>query len=171
MRQPAILRAILFCIWPLESQANVGLPLFLNYIFYSWLLVIPIIGIEAYVLRKRLAVSIGRASGVASLANIASTIIGTGVVLAASLLLALGFAMTELRGAMADITVLIALIPCFFLSVWIEALVGSPLLKQVSRKNVRAVFFLANQFSYAMLAIVPVVRFIKNAIIHGQIIW
>jgi hypothetical protein len=158
------------CTFPLESRANVGVPLFVNFVEYSWLLLIPIIGIEAYVLRKRLAVSLGRASAVSSLANITSTILGTVVVLGISLLLGTA-GMSELPGAMGDITVLFALIPCFFLSVWFEALVSSPFLKPASREDVRKVFVLANEFSYAMLAIVPITRFIKNAIVQGQIVW
>lgn len=161
---------LLLCLCPLEGQANVGAPLFFNYIAYSWLLLIPIIGVEAYVFRKRLPISIGRAFAVASVANIGSTILGTVVVLGTGLLLSVGN-MTELPGAEGDITVLIALVPCFFLSVWCETLIGFPLLKQASRDNVRAVFFLANQFSYAMLAIVPIGRFVKSAIINGRIIW
>jgi hypothetical protein len=159
------------CAFPLESHANVGVPLFVKFIEYSWLLLIPIIGIEAFVLRKRLAVSLGRASAVSSLANITSTILGTAVVLGISFLLAITAGVSELSGAQGDITILFALIPCFFLSVWFEALVSSPFLKPVSREDVRKVFFLANIFSYAMLAIIPIARFIKNAIVQGQIVW
>lgn len=131
------------------------------------MLLIPIIGIEAYVLRKRLAISIDRASGVSSLANIASTLLGTITILGASFVPGT----YEMPGAEGDITVLIALIPCFFLSVWLEARIAFPLLKPVSREDVRRVFFLANQFSYAMLAIIAITRFAKNAIIQGRIIW
>lgn len=169
-RQSLRLAVLLICIWPLEGQANVGVPLFSNFVAYSWLLLIPIIAIEAYVLRKRLPVTIARASAVAGMANIASTILGTVVVLGTGLLLSF-LDMTELPGAEGDLTVLIALVPCYFLSVWFETLVGSPLLKHFSREEVRAVFILANQFSYAMLAIVPIARFLKNLIVYGRIVW
>lgn len=162
--------ALLACFWPLEGEANVGVPLFTNFALYSWLLLIPIIGIEAYVLRKRLAVTVIRACSVSGLANVASTLLGTVAVLGTGLLLA-SLDISELPGAMGDITVLFALIPCFFLSVWIETLVGAPLLRKFSREDIRAVFHLANRFSYAMLAIVPIARLVKSAIVHGRIIW
>lgn len=85
--------------------------------------------------------------------------------------LAAAAGISELPGAQGDITILFALIPCFFLSVWFEALVGSPFLKPASREGVRKVFFLANKFSYAMLAIISITRFIENAIVQGQIVW
>lgn len=155
----------------MESQANVGLPLFSNYIGYSWLLLIPVIGGEAYVFWKRLAISIGRASAVSCIANIASTILGTVVVVGTGLFLNFVFDASELPNAEGEIAALIALIPCFYLSVGIEARVGSPLLKQLSREDIRAAFVLANRFSYTMLAIVPIGRFIKNMIVYGRIIW
>ena len=54
---------------------------------------------------------------------------------------------------------------------WAETLVGSPLLRLFSREQVRSAFFRANQLSYAMIAVVPVVRFVKSAIVNGRIIW
>jgi hypothetical protein len=135
------------------------------------MLLIPIIGIEAYVFKKRLGVSGSRALGVSALANIASTIIGTFIVVGSSLLLYAGAGISELPGALGDITVLMVLIPCFFLSFWCESLVGSPMIRTVSRQDVRAAFFLANKFSYALLAILPIARLVKNAIVQGRIVW
>jgi uncharacterized membrane protein len=111
-----------------------------------------------------------RTLAVASIANIGSTIVGTIVVLGTSMLLSVGN-IGELPGAEGDITVLIALVPCFYLSVWCETLIGFHYLQQFSRDQVRAAFFLANEFSYAMLAIVAIGRFAKNVIIQGRIVW
>jgi hypothetical protein len=156
----------LLLAYPPDSLANVGVPLFSKYVIYSWLLLVPIIGVEAYVLRKRLGVPLGRATGVSSAANIASAFAGT----IAVVLIALTGA-SELPGAEGDITVLFALIPCYFLSVWLETLVAAPMLAGVPRQSVRAVLYTANGFSYAMLAILAVTRFVKNAVQQGAIIW
>jgi len=167
-----LLRAgpFVFCLWPIGAQANVGVPLFTTFILYTFLLLIPIIVIEAYIIKLRLEVSIGRASEVAVLVNIASTILGTVAVLLVEFLLF--FASIELyTGGMLDIAVLIALIPSFYLSVWIESLLGSFRLEGFSRKQIWDVFFLANLFSYAMLGILAIASLIKNAIIQGQFPW
>lgn len=164
------LLGVFVCFWPLDSQANVGVPVFLNYVFYAWILLIPIMGIEAYVIGKRLNISAGRAIGVSVAANFASTILGSVVVVIVSFLLALQ-GLQDYSVAMSDVSILVALIPCFFLSVWFETIVGFPFLKRFSREQVRGVFFLANQFSYALLAIVPIARLIKNAIVSGTSMW
>ena len=161
--------ALTLCLWPIYAYANVGVPLFTNFIVYSWLLLIPIIGIEAYLLKRQLKVSTGRASRVATFANIASTILGSVLVTGVGILFGIaGFSV--LSGAQSDISLLVALIPCFYFSVWFESLVASPFLKQYSREDIQSAFYLANQFTYAMLAIVVIVRFIKSWIMQGQII-
>ena len=164
---------LVLCLWPIGAHANVGVPLFTSFMLYSWLLLIPIIGIEAYVLKKQLAVSIGRASIAAGVANFLSTIVGTVVVLGTeALLLPLVVpGMGLFMGAQLDVAVLFALIPCFFLSVWIESRLASSFLEGFSRKQIWEVFFLANKFSYAMLGIVAITSLIKNTIIQGQIPW
>jgi len=165
--------ALVLCLWPIGAHANVGVPLFTYYMIYSWLLLIPIIGIEAYVLRKRLIVSVGRASAVAGLANFLSTILGTVVVLVIdTLVLPLAFPDFGLfMGAQLDVAVLFALIPCFYLSVWFESRLAPSFLEGFSREQIWDVFFLANQFSYALLGIVAISSLIKNTIIQGQIPW
>ena len=161
---------LVFCLWPIGAQANVGVPLFTTFILYTFLLLIPIIVIEAYVIKLRLEVSDGRALQAAALVNIASTILGTVAVLVLEFLLV--FANIELyTGAMLDIAVLIALVPSFYLSVWLESLFGSFIVEGFSRKQIWDVFFLANLFSYAMLGILAIASLIKNAIIQGQFPW
>ncbi len=63
------------------------------------------------------------------------------------------------------------MIPCFYLSVWIESLIGAPYLERCSREQVWDVFFLANKFTYAMLAIVAIVHFIKMMIFQAGVPW
>lgn len=114
--------------------------------------------------------SIGHASEVAVLVNIASTILGTVAVLLVGFLL-FSVSIGLYTGGMLDIAVLSALIPSFYLSVWIESLLGSFRLKGFSRKQIWDVFFLANLFSYAMLGILAIASLVKNAIIQGQFPW
>ena len=150
---------------------NDGTLLFINFAAYSWLLLLPIIGVEAWELRRGLPVSIGRASAVSGLANIVSTVLGTVAVLGTGWVLGYLDVIAQPQAGEGDIAVLIALVPCFFLSVWAETLVGAALLKQFSREQLRSAFFHANQLSYAMIAIVPMARFAKSAIVNGRIIW
>ncbi|MSP96383.1 MAG: hypothetical protein EXR29_03975 [Betaproteobacteria bacterium] len=150
---------------------NGGVLLFLNFAVYSWLLLIPIIAIEAWELRRHLTVNAGRAAAVSALANLASTLLATAVVLAIGWLLGLLDVVAIPGAGEGDVSVLIALLPCYFLSVWCETLVAAPLLKGISRADIRAAFFQVNLLSYSVLAIVPVARFVKSAFVNGRIIW
>ena len=150
---------------------NDGVLLFFNFVAYSWLLLIPIIGIEAWELRRHLTVSAGRAAAVSGLANLVSTLLGTSVVLGIGWLLGLVDVVAIPGAGEGDVSVLIALVPCYFLAVWCETLVAAPLLKGISRTDIRAAFFQVNLLSYAVLGIVPIARFVKSAIVNGRIIW
>lgn len=150
---------------------NDGTLLFVNFAVYSWLLLVPVIAVEARELHKGLKVPVGRAAAVSGLANLASALLATIAVLAAGWLLGFLDVIAEPQAGEGDLAVLVALVPCYFLSAWSETLVGAPLLKSASREEVRAAFFRANQLGYAMLAIVPVARFIKSAIVNGRVIW
>jgi len=158
------------CVWPVAAHANVGVPVFANFAAYSWLLLLPIIGIETYLLRTGLNLPLGRAIGVAAYANLMSTILGSLVVFIVGVSLAVpGFMV--LPGATSDLAVLVVLVPCFYLSVWCETRVAGPFLKASERKRIWEVFFLANKFSYAMLGIVAIANFFKNWILQGYIVW
>ena len=150
---------------------NDGTLLFVNFAAYSWMLLIPIIGVEAWELKTSLPVSIGRVAAVSSLANVASALLGTIAVLAIGWLLGFLDVIAQPQAGEGDVAALAALVPCFFLSVWVETRVASPLLKQVPRVEVRGAILRANLLGYAMIAIVPVVRFVKSAIVNQRIIW
>ena len=150
---------------------NDGTLLFVNFAAYSWLLLLLATGIEAWELRKSLPVSPGRLAAVVCLAKLASTVLATVAVLATGWVLGFLDVIAEPQAGEGDIAALLPLVPCFFLSVWCETRVGGPLLKGIPRETVRAAFFHANQLVYAMLAIVPVVRFAKSALVNGRIIW
>jgi hypothetical protein len=150
---------------------NDGTLLFINFVAYSWLLLVPAIALEARELGKALPVSLGRAAAVSGAANIASTLLATVAVLFAGWVLGYLDVIAQPQAAEGDIAALVAVVPCFFLSVWAKTVVGSPLLPQVPRERIRSAFFRANQLGYAMLAVVPAVRFAKSAIVNGRIIW
>jgi hypothetical protein len=150
---------------------NDGTLLFINFAAYSWLLLVPIVAIEAREFRTALPVPLGRAVAVSSAANIVSTLLGTVAVLFTGWVLGYLDVIAQPQAGEGDIAALVALVPCFFLSVWAETLVASPLLRVFSREQVRSTLFRANQLSYAMIAVVPVVRFVKSAIVNGRIIW
>jgi hypothetical protein len=108
---------------------------------------------------------------VAGLANLASTLLATVAVLATGWVLGFLDVIAQPQAGEGDIAALLAVVPCFFLAVWCEALVGRPLLKGIDPQAVRTAFVRANQLSYAMLAIVPVARFAKSAFVNGRLIW
>ncbi len=151
---------------------NDGTLLFVNLAVYSWLLLMPIVAVEARELGKcRLYVSTGRLVAAAAIANTASTFLCTGVLFGAGWILGWLDVVAEPQAAEGDIAALFALVPCFFLSVWADTLVGGAVLKSAPRELVRAAFLRANLLSYAMIGIVPVVRFVKSAVVNGRIIW
>ena len=150
---------------------NDGTLLFVNFAVYSWLLLLPIVLVEARELKGALSLTFGRAAAISGVANILSTLLCTIAVFGAGWVLGFLDVLAEPHAGEGDIAALIAVVPCFFLSVWAETSVGSALLKPISGDAVRLAFLRANQLSYAMLAIVPVVRFIKSAIVNGRIIW
>ena len=147
-----------------------GVGVFLNYVVYAWFLLIPIMGIEAYVLGKRFDISVCRAVGIAIGVNIASTLLGSVFVIIVSLILSLT-GLNVRPGAWEDVSMLFILVPCFLSTVWIETVIAHPYLKQHSIEQVWDVFFLANGFTYALLTIVPIANLIKNAMISGRAMW
>lgn len=150
---------------------NDGTLLFVNFAAYSVLLLVPIIGIEAWELKRGLPVSIGRATAVSGLANVVSTLVGALAVLGTGWVLGSLDVIAEPQAGEGDVAVFIILVPCYFLSVWTQTLVGAPLLRRFSTDRVRAVFIRANLLGSAMIAIVPIARFVKSAVVNGRIIW
>lgn len=150
---------------------NDGTLLFVNFAVYSWLLLLPIVAVEARELKGALPLKTGRAAAVSGVANVLSTLLCTSAVFGAGWVLGFLDVIAEPQAGEGDIAVLVALVPCYFLSVWAETAVGTAMLKTVSGDRVRAAFFRANQLSYAMLAIVPVARFVKSALVNGRVIW
>ena len=150
---------------------NDGTLLFVNFAVYSWLLLVPVVAVEAREIRNALSLPTARAAMVSSGANIVSTLLATIAVFGTGWILGYLDVVAEPHAGEGDIAVLVALVPCYFLSVWSETLVGSVLLKPVSRDLVHAMFARVNLLSYAMLAVVPVALFAKSLIVNERIIW
>ncbi len=150
---------------------NEGTLLFVNFAVYSWLLLVPVIAVEAREFKGALTLSAGRAAAVSAAANLASAVLVTIAVFGAGWLLGYLDVVAEPQAGEGDLAVLVALVPCFFISVWAETLVGAALLNPVSRDLVHAAFVRANLIAYAMLGIVPVARFAKSLAVNGRIIW
>jgi hypothetical protein len=171
-----------FCL-PAPAQANVGLPMIVPMGLLMIAALLPIIGIEAWVLSVRLDVGFGTALAASAAANAVSTIIGTplnwlfgGMVVRA----ASGFVprsnatwkklLNVIRGNLFWLiggytgknikwiipsAELVLLVPMFFLSWWIESLVVSSMLDGTLADRIKSAVFAANVLSYALLALVP----------------
>lgn len=150
---------------------NEGTLLFVNFAVYSWLLLVPVVAVEARELKGSLSLTAGRAVAVSGAANLTSTLACTLAVFGAGWVLGYLDVVAEPQAGEGDMAVLIALVPCYFLSVWSETAAGSILLKPAARDLVHAAFARANLLGYAMIAIVPVARFAKSLAINGRIIW
>lgn len=150
---------------------NEGTLLFVNFAVYSWLLLLPIAAVKAWELKKNLPVTIGRAAAASGGANLFSTLVVTLAVLATGWVAGYFNFIAQPQAGEGDAAVLAALVPCFFISVWVDTRVGSTLLRNIPVADLRRAFFKANQLGYAMIGIVPVARFIKSAIYNGRLIW
>jgi hypothetical protein len=150
---------------------NDGTLLFFNFAAYSIVLVIPVAFAKAWELKKSLPLSIGRAAAVGGLANLASTVLCVLAVFAAGWVLGLLDFIAQPQAGEGDLAAVAALLPCFFLSTWADTKVGGLLLPRLPRPDVRAALVRANQLGYAMIGIVPIVRFVKSLVVNGRIIW
>jgi hypothetical protein len=131
--------------------ANAGLPIFTQSIFYQIILLIPIIAIEAYILKKFLSISLAQASVVSSVVNIVSTLIGTIIFLTIGGGLLTNFLVEPGSFPFAPIEIIITLIPMYFVSVLFESLFGALRLKKIARYQVLRTFMIANAYTYLML--------------------
>jgi hypothetical protein len=172
---------LVFCL-PAPARADIGLPMIIPMRFLMIVALLPIIGVEAWVLAVRLDITIGVALAVSTAANAVSTIIGLpvnwlvggiiGVTASGSLEKAnsewkkllgiiLGNVFWLLSGKDRNIqwimpsAQLLLLVPFFFLSWGIESLVVSNTLDVIHADRISGAVFFANLFSYGLLALVP----------------
>src|SRR5512141_2932644 len=111
------------------ARANTGVPLI--YVFagfsWTWLVLLAVVVVEAFMARRILAVTLGRALVISAAANLASTLIGVP--------LALPVFVPSL--ASLPLVVALFLIPLFFVSVFSERFVAYAFVPREQREAVR----------------------------------
>ena len=143
--------------------ANTGVPLLSFPVAWTMLLLVPIIGAETYVLRKRLRFPIVRTTLVMIGANLLSTLAGFVIAIASAFL-----PLMAQESTITDLVTLVLLAPFFWLSVKIEAPFAAAMLKGFDGAAVWKTVREANLYSYFMLAVFLVTKIIKNAIVFGK---
>jgi hypothetical protein len=194
-RVALIVVAVTFAGAPLSASADVGIPLIAVFLPPMWLALIPVVLVEAAVNSRLLAVSFWRTVAPALLGNVVSTLAGIPImwlILATIEMVCCG----DAKGLSTPVTRIYAVtvqapwlipydrdlhwmiptallafaIPCFALSVAIEAPVNAFAFKGTSRRNIWRVTAVSNLASYACLAVLCWVdmRFAGNLHIGGS---
>ena len=177
---------IILCL-PIPAHANVGLPMVVPVGILMILALVPIIGVEAWVLSVRLSVGFGAALAASGAANLVSTVIGLPVswLVAgtigskarnllprsnASWKYVINRITESLFGMIGDTNSewiipsaeLMYLVPLFFLSWAIESYVVSNMLEGTHAVGISSAVCVANIASYGLLSIVPAVELIQS---------
>lgn len=150
--------------------ANSGIPLFSQSVFYQIVLLLPIIGVEAYIHKKLLSIKIGKAFWISFGANLLSTLVGGIFVI-----LPFGaFVSQVLTGSTVPvppgefpflpIEIMITLVPVFLFSTVVETFIGFVGLKPIARKTLCRSFWIANAFTYLMLEILAITQLVQGYI-------
>ncbi len=161
------------------AHANMGVPMIFITLPVMLVALIPIIGIEAYVLLERLGLSFWKSVEVASAANFGSTVIGTPVTWFLLLLVDLfagggsGYGIGTAKAKFLTVTLgapwlppyedktmnwivpaagFVLLIPFFFASWLIEYKVGIWILDEMNADNVSSAVLMGNLITYGILA-------------------
>ena len=181
--------SLLMLCTPPSIQADVGLPMIVPMGSLMILALLPIIGIEAWVVSVRLHIEVGAALGASAVSNLVSTIIGIPV----------NWFIGGITGAMANklwpssnvvwkkllrdvfrnlfwippgdhqnakwiipSAQLILLVPLCFVSWLIESPIVSSVLEDLHADSISSAVFLANVSSYGLLALLPVWLLFKS---------
>jgi len=143
--------------------ANSGVPLFSQSVIYQITLLLPIIGIEAYVHKKLLEVTIIKSIYVSLFTNSISTIIGGFVIVLISGIL-LGVPVQPGDFPFLPLEIMVTLIPMFFFSVILESFLGAFILKGIKKNKLNKSFVIANAFTYLMLEVLAISQLVKGYI-------
>jgi len=187
MNRKIYLCLIALCLIPLTAWANVGVPfIFVTPIAFV-LGLLGVTAIEAFIIKRCLKISPSRAIASSTLANIVSTIIGMFLKYAYLQVVAFGGNGQSLSGlvtskanlsfdsffiemmfahvnSMSPISMLILIVPFFFIS-WIsECAVTKIICKKETWKSVRSATLKANLVTYILFAILPVSLLIIDAL-------
>ena len=155
---------IFLMLLPAIAAANAGIPIGAYSLAWSVLLFMPIVVVEAWVLRGDLRLAYRRALATAFAANLLSTLAGIVVPV-----LTTPFGSTE--GAVSSAVTLLLFVPLFHLSRTIEAAYTRWRLAGVDRAEIARSVNRVNLVSYAMLSVFVVTRFFKSWYVNGQIFW
>lgn len=140
-------------LFPASAWANSGIGFMLVSVPAMVLTLIPAILIEAPVLSRMLALPLRRALDLSARANFRSTLLGALIALAVDLLLmglGGGSGMPPHRG-----TLVLSLVPMFFLTWWIEHRAVAGTVPETPRKRVLLAVLMANAVSYfALFAVI-----------------
>ena len=168
--------ALIVC-WPTAVGADVGIPMLAFVWPASWALLLPVILVEAAVGQRILDVSFVRALKISTLANLTSTLLGVPLTWVAGVAAEMGFmwmisgtnakwvsALEHLQWPFLLVTApwlgpeptpwmlvvasMLLCVPFFFVSVWSEALVARPLLRERSAEQIRRWAWHANLITY-----------------------
>ena len=147
--------------------ANSGIPLFTQSVGYQFLLLVPIIAIEAYIHKKILKLSVIKVIYITSVTNIISTLFGGLLWLFFGAFLGQAIFRSTVPvqpGAFPflPLEIIATLVPMFFISVFIESLTASFRLKELEKKKVNQSFWMANAYTYLMLIVLAVTQLIKG---------
>jgi hypothetical protein len=149
--------------------ANAGIPLFTQSVQYQFLLLVPIIVIEAYAHKKILNLTVTKAASLASLVNVISTLGGGFLILCFGALIGqilFGSTVPVQPGdfPFLPIEIMITLVPMYFATVALESFIGKFLLKKFKYHDVKRSFAIANVLTYGMLEMLAITQ-----LIHGYI--
>lgn len=148
MRRIAIVLGIAALAAPLVACANTGVGLFVLAVPITIVGLLPAILVEAPVLARILHLPGRRALWISCIANVVSTIAGFAVAVVTSLV-------PVMYAEFVRETVLISLVPMFFLTWWVENLVTRRMLAPDKKPLAKRATGIANAFSYvAMMACV-----------------
>ena len=142
-----------------HASANVGIPVLAWSFQLSVIFLIPVIALEAFVVHRAIPLSLLRSFGLMLIANVLSTLAGAVLIIASVFI-----PIMATRGMFADIVTLLALVPLFFVSRWIESRYAVWRVKDRQAEQVRVGVHRANLASYACLAVVVVVRIVGHAL-------
>jgi hypothetical protein len=186
---PYFVLAAIFVLYPMSVYANIGVPMVAVFLPPLWLSLVPIIVVEALIVKRIAALSHSRAFFSVSLANTISTIVGIPlmwVVLATTEGMFAGTALgldtigqkiyavtiqapwlipyEDHLNWMIPIALVVLAVPAYFLSVLVEHQVIGRFATESQRPNTKRAVAIANLASYLALALLFIVlgNFGKN---------
>jgi hypothetical protein len=181
--------ALLTGAYPVAVLANAGLPMLGIVWPVAWLMLIPVIFIEAVVCAKQLNISIYKSVRATAVGNIASTMIGIpltwGFLVAIQVAMELAFRQvgislnaTPLEYALMPInsawiggywnkeiyfSFLFLCIPFCMVSIWIEHRIFRRIARDIDRSRIRSTVIRANVITYtALLAVLVIERLVRG---------